>query len=176
MLKKGGNPHMALTSPIKLNIAEKLEKDKEFRKRFFRGQAQDEIAMSIRELRAIRDHMRQIDLANAAGMKQSAISRIEQADYSAWSFNTLFRIAEALGARLRVNFEPVENVIDQYKEKEAGVTSQHKQFAAVHSSNTPQTTVKVRPELEQERHAIMQGLVGISDRSARIEKELISVQ
>ncbi len=42
---------MTLISPVKLNIADKLEKDKKFRKRFFRGQAQDKIAMDIRELR-----------------------------------------------------------------------------------------------------------------------------
>lgn len=42
---------MATISSVKLNIARKLKDDKDFRKRFFRGQTQDEIAMSIRSLR-----------------------------------------------------------------------------------------------------------------------------
>ena len=41
---------MTLISPIKLNIADKLEKNKNL-ERVFRGQAQDRIAMNIRELR-----------------------------------------------------------------------------------------------------------------------------
>jgi transcriptional regulator with XRE-family HTH domain len=104
-------------SPIKLNIADRLEKDKAFRQRFFRGQAQDEIAMSIRSLRKKRKK-KQSDLAIESGMKQSAVSRVEQSDYSAWSLTTLWRIAEALDARLRIVFEPLEDVVKQYKEKE----------------------------------------------------------
>ena len=120
---------MALISPIKLNIAEKLGKDKSFRERFFRGQAQDEIATSIRDLRGKRQ-MRQVDLANESGMKQSAISRIEQADYSGWSFTTLFRVADALDARLRVTFEPAEKVIEWYREKEA-ITSECEEYIKI---------------------------------------------
>jgi len=108
---------MSSLTPIKLNIAKKLE-DKEYRKRFFRGQAEDEIAISIRSLREKR-HKRQVDLANEAKMKQSAISRIEQAEYGGWSLNTLFRVADALDARLRVVFEPVETVINNYKQMES---------------------------------------------------------
>jgi len=115
---------MALVSSLKLKIAEKLEGDKGFRKRFFRGQVQDQIAMCIKALREER-HLRQIDLANESKMKQSAISRIEQADYSAWSFNTLFRIADALDARLRVTLEPIEDVIEQYRMKEAANETMH---------------------------------------------------
>lgn len=108
---------MALTSRINLDISRRLETDVEFRNRFFRGQAQDEIATNIRGLREKR-HMRQSDLAQKTGMKQSAVSRIEQADYSGWSFRVLFRVAEALEARLRITFEPAEDVIAYYREKE----------------------------------------------------------
>jgi transcriptional regulator with XRE-family HTH domain len=132
---------MALISPIKLNIAERLKKDKNFRGRFFRGRAQDEIAMSIRGLREKRQ-MRQVDLSKASGMKQSAISRIEQADYSAWSFNTLFRVADALDARIRVIFEPIENVIEGYKEKEREAT--------IASENVQCTTIYISTALEKE--------------------------
>lgn len=108
---------MALISRIKLNIAERLKKDKGYRERFFLGQAQDYIASRIKSLREIRQ-MNQTALANAAGMKQSAISRIEQADYSGWSFRTLFRVANALDARLSISFEPSEEVIAYYERRE----------------------------------------------------------
>jgi transcriptional regulator with XRE-family HTH domain len=102
---------------IRLGIADKLH-DKEFRKVFFRNQAADNIAISIRGLRN-RRKKRQIDLANESGMLQSAISRIEQADYGNWSLKTLFRVADVLDARLRIEFDPIEEVIAQYKKKEA---------------------------------------------------------
>lgn len=108
---------MPLITSIKLSIAEKLKKDKGFRNRFFRGQVQDLIAMSIRGLREKRE-LRQSDLAEKSDMKQSDISRIEQADYSSLSLEKLLRVAEALDARLRVTIEPVEDVITQYRKRE----------------------------------------------------------
>lgn len=103
-------------SPIKLNLAEKL-KDKGYRHRFFKARAQDEIASRIRELRKMRE-LNQVDLAKKCGMKQSAISRIEQASYSRWNFQTLCRLAEALDVRTRVIFEPMENIIKEYERME----------------------------------------------------------
>jgi transcriptional regulator with XRE-family HTH domain len=64
---------------------------------------------------------RQVDLAKESGMLQSAISRIEQADYGNWSLKTLFRVADALDARLRIDFDPIETVIEQYREKESEI-------------------------------------------------------
>ncbi len=123
---------MSLISPIKLNIADKLEKDKKFRKHFFRVQAQDKIAMNIRKLRKKRKK-KQAELAKETNMMQSAVSRIEQADYSGWSFNTLFRVADALEARLTVSFEPVEDVINWYREKEAAITTDVNGFTDIHA-------------------------------------------
>jgi len=125
---------MPSLTPIKLGLSERIAKDKSFRNRFFRGQAQDEIAMSIVSLRKLRAK-RQIDLATEAGMKQSAISRIEQANYSKWSLTTLWRVAEALDSRLRVTFEPVEGVIEHYKEKERELENQQReQTVGVHEA------------------------------------------
>jgi transcriptional regulator with XRE-family HTH domain len=106
---------MSLLSPVRIKsrLVEKLE-HLSFRRRFFRTRAQDEIAQQIRELRE-RRKLRQIDLAKNAKMKQSAVSRIEQAGYSAWSFKTLLRVADALDAQLRVVFEASEDVIARYK-------------------------------------------------------------
>jgi transcriptional regulator with XRE-family HTH domain len=100
-----------LTS-IDLNLREKLQ-DRAYRTKFFRALAQDEIASQIRELRGLRS-FRQVDLAKAANMKQSAVSRIEQADYSSWNFMTLLRVAEALDARVRIIFQISEDAIKEF--------------------------------------------------------------
>jgi len=131
---------MTSISLVNLNIAKKLKEDKGFRKRFFRGQTQDEIAMSIRSLREKRV-MRQIDLARESRMKQSAISRIEQADYSSWSFNTLLRVADALDARLRVTLEPAEIVIERYEGKEVAVAIEPQQYGKFHLSNAMKSKI-----------------------------------
>jgi len=108
---------MSSITLIKLGIAERL-RDPEFSKVFFRTQAADRIAISIRSLREKREK-RQVDLANESGMLQSAVSRIEQANYGNWTLKTLFRVADVLGARLRVEFDPIEEVIEEYQEREA---------------------------------------------------------
>lgn len=107
---------MSLLTSIKLDISNKLL-NKEYRSFFFRRQTQDEIAVGIKSLRRKRNK-RQSDLARETGMKQPAISRIEQADYSKWNLNTLFRVADALDARVRVIFEPLESVIESYRHQE----------------------------------------------------------
>ena len=107
------------TSPIKLNLAEKL-KDKGYFHRFFRGRAQDEVASQIKELREMRG-LKQKELAKLCKTHQSAISRLEQATYSRWSVNTLWGLAEALGARVRIIIEPMEDVIREYEEMEREV-------------------------------------------------------
>lgn len=101
---------------IKLNLAEKLKK-RAYRSAFFRARAQDDTAANIRTLREKRQ-LSQIKLAELSGMKQSAISRIEQAKYSSWTYRTLQRVAEALNARLVVIFEPAEDVIARYEAME----------------------------------------------------------
>src|SRR5262245_17813903 len=107
---------MELLSPVKIDLARKLI-NRAFRTKFFRKRAQDEIALQIRELR-LRRNMKQADLAKACSMKQSAVSRLEQAEYSAWSFKTLLRIAQALDARFRIVLEPMEDVIREYRDRE----------------------------------------------------------
>lgn len=105
-----------MLSPIKTNLAEKL-KDKGYRHRFFRGRAQDEIAAELKLARKKR-HLKQKELERLSGMKQSAISRIEQASYSKWNFATLLKLAEALDLRVRVKFEYAEDVIREYQDRE----------------------------------------------------------
>jgi transcriptional regulator with XRE-family HTH domain len=98
---------------IKTRLAKQLA-NPAFRRRFFRARGQEEVAQQILELRERRG-FRQIDLARAARMKQSAVSRIEKAGYSAWTYRTLLRIAEALDAQLRIVVEPQEDVVARYQ-------------------------------------------------------------
>jgi len=101
---------------IDLSLSRKL-KDKEYREQFFEDWTQDEVALQLRGLRDKRG-LRQVDVAAATGMKQSAVSRLEQANYSRWGFPTLLRIAKALDARVKVILEPAEDVIRQYENDE----------------------------------------------------------
>ena len=105
---------MSLTS-IDLGLDE-LICDRDRRNAFFRSITQDEIATQIRALRKLRQ-LTQNAFAELAGMKQSAVSRIEQADYAAWSLTTLFRAGEALDARWRMILEPVEDAMREYLPK-----------------------------------------------------------
>ena len=107
---------MVSLKSIDLRIAEKLKK-KPYRDVFFQSWTQDEVAIQIKSLRKKRKLL-QRDLGVATGMKQSAVSRLEQAEYSRWSFQTLLRLAKALDARIRIVLEPAEDVIRQYEQQE----------------------------------------------------------
>jgi transcriptional regulator with XRE-family HTH domain len=96
-------------SHIDGELADRLENDERFRRRFIRFWAQTEVATEIRTLRKKR-HLRQEEVAALARTGQSAISRIEKAAYDGWTFKTLITIAETLKARLRITFEPIETV------------------------------------------------------------------
>jgi transcriptional regulator with XRE-family HTH domain len=63
------------------------------------------IATQIKVLREQRK-MKQADLAQEIGTTQTAISRIEDINYSSWNIKTLKRLARAFRVRLSVSFEP----------------------------------------------------------------------
>ena len=110
---------MNLLKSIDLNLGKEL-RDKDFRDAFFEEWSNDEVADQIRHMRKLRK-LRQVDVAKETGMLQSAVSRIEQSKYSSWSFPTLLRIAQALDARVKVVFEPAEDVIRQHENEEKEV-------------------------------------------------------
>jgi len=62
------------------------------------------IATQIKVIREQRG-MKQADLAKEMGTTQTAISRIENVNYSAWNIKTLKKLARAFRVRLRVSFE-----------------------------------------------------------------------
>ena len=107
---------MELTTPIDLKLNEKFQNKTYFHK-FFISRAKDKVAQQIRELRGLRK-LTQTQLAHFSGMKQSAVSRIEQAEYAGWNFKTLARIAEALDARLMVTFQTREETIQELEREQ----------------------------------------------------------
>jgi transcriptional regulator with XRE-family HTH domain len=107
---------MSSLKSISLNLSEKFQRPEYFHE-FFGGRAQDEVAEQIRSLREALG-MTQAALAEKCDMKQSALSRLESADYSGWSFKTLRRVSEALDARLKISFEPRMAVIEHYRNME----------------------------------------------------------
>jgi transcriptional regulator with XRE-family HTH domain len=79
--------------------------------------AANEVATELRRMRK-RRRVLQAALAAKAGTGQSAISRIEKEDYDGWTFKTLFSIALALDARLRIELEPIEDVVRSLRRQE----------------------------------------------------------
>jgi transcriptional regulator with XRE-family HTH domain len=113
-----------------------LLRDPKKRQEFFKALVQDEIASEIRALRKKRG-LNQTELADQAGMKQSAVSRIEQAEYSSWTLTTLMRVAAALDGRLRVQLTPAEDAVSEFENLEqAGVYSDQISAAASNSFAT----------------------------------------
>ena len=98
---------------VRLQLIDEL-KDKNFRDDFFAGQASDELAMGIQSLRKRRG-LTQPELAKQSGMQQSAVSRIERAEYSGLGFKTLLKVARTLDARLRITIEASEDALHEYE-------------------------------------------------------------
>lgn len=72
-----------------------------------RARADAEVAQSIYDLRTGAG-LSQRELAEKIGTTASAISRLEDADYSGHSMAMLRRVAEALGRRVEVRFPPID--------------------------------------------------------------------
>lgn len=106
---------------INTELADRLEHDEAFQRRYIRAWTQTEVASEIRSLRKTR-RKNQRQVAELIGTGQSAISRIEKADYDGWTYKTLITIAERLKARLRITFEPIEDVARGYRGRTAGET------------------------------------------------------
>lgn len=106
---------MRLTQ-INLRLPERFE-DAAYFHAFFAARMRDDIAMQIRGARLGRN-LTQSELAKLSSMKQSAISRIERADYGRLGNNTLLRIAKALDMRVSVEFKSRSDVIAEYLAKQ----------------------------------------------------------
>jgi transcriptional regulator with XRE-family HTH domain len=82
-------------------------RDQDFAARFERAGEVWDVALQITALRR-RAGLSQKDLAKLIKTSQQQISRLESTGYEGHSLSTLRRVAEALQARVRIVFEPVE--------------------------------------------------------------------
>lgn len=105
-----------MLSQIKSDLTQKL-KDKNYRHRFFRGRAEDEVAAQLQEFRKKRV-LTQQELARLCGMKQVVITRIERSACAKGNFTTLWRIAKALDLRVRIVCDDMNVVIRKYELRE----------------------------------------------------------
>jgi len=87
-------------------------RDKEYRHGYVDEFMNSSIATQIKVLREQRGWT-QKELADAADMKQSAISRLENANYSGWNIKTLRRLAEAFDVALSARFETFGSVLSE---------------------------------------------------------------
>ncbi len=78
--------------------------DEEYRYGYVESFLDTYIAAQIRTLRESMP-LSQPELAAVLNTKQSAISRLENVNYSAWSVRTLKRLARSFGVRLKISFE-----------------------------------------------------------------------
>jgi transcriptional regulator with XRE-family HTH domain len=104
----------------KTNFDEYLEeqlKDPEFAERFERAGKGWELALQIAALRQ-KAGLSQKELAKLLGTSQQQVSRLESPEYHGHSLNTLQRLAEVLNAKLRVEFQPMDDVVLQLAEPE----------------------------------------------------------
>lgn len=79
-------------------------KDESFKKSFFRGLEKTRVAIEIVAARE-KNKLTQKQLADLVGTSQSAIARMENADYNGYSLRTLRKIADALNLQLTVSLK-----------------------------------------------------------------------
>lgn len=83
----------------------------------------------------------QSDVAKLAGTTQSAIARLEDADYEGHSLSMLRRVAKALGHRVEVRFVPAGPTGPLEKSMKDKFDAKPARKAAAKRGKTPQATV-----------------------------------
>ncbi|KKM85158.1 hypothetical protein LCGC14_1291800 [marine sediment metagenome] len=87
--------------------------DKDYRHAYFDEFLNSAIATQIKVLREQRDWTQE-DLAERVNVKQETISRLEDVDYSAWTFGILRSLAGAFDLTLCVSFESFGKRLDDF--------------------------------------------------------------
>lgn len=95
---------------IRQSLADEL-KDQEARRDYADEFLNSYIALQIKTLRQQRGWSQE-ELARRAGMKQSRISAMEQADYSSWNIRTLQRLAAAFDLAFTAGFESFGRMLE----------------------------------------------------------------
>ena len=101
-----------MRNEVRQQIVSKLS-DKEYRDIFVSEQINTGLAFQIHAMREQRGWS-QSQLGEKAGMAQSRISIMEDANYSRFSLNTLKRLASAFDVALVVRFEPYSKLVDHF--------------------------------------------------------------
>lgn len=87
-------------------------RDKDYRHAYVTESLSTRISTQIRVLREQRD-LTQAGLAARTGMKQAAVSRLENVDYASWNIRTLARLAEAFDVALDIRFVSFGEILDE---------------------------------------------------------------
>jgi HTH-type transcriptional regulator / antitoxin HipB len=87
-------------------------RDKDYRHAYVTESLSTRISTQIRVLREQRK-LTQDELATRAGMKQAAVSRLEDVGYASWNIKTLTRLAEALDVALNVQFVSFGEILEE---------------------------------------------------------------
>ena len=95
----------------KIGMIKRIRRGKDARARLVASHLAEGIAFQISATRDSRG-LSQSDLAEAAGMSQNNLSRLESPDYGKHTVTSLRRIADALDVALIVKFVPFSQYID----------------------------------------------------------------
>lgn len=103
-------------------ISAQLDADPNLREEIARERLNASIAALILRERK-RAGLTQTEMAKLVGTHQSVIARLEDAEYGGHSLSMLWKIADALGEELRVEFaRPVETVTVNFNISDSNVT------------------------------------------------------
>lgn len=86
-------------------VEKAIERDPSLKERLEKAGRAWDIAFQIHDLRE-RAGLTQKQLAEMVSTKQSNIARIESADYTSYTFQTLEKVTKALKARLEIRIVP----------------------------------------------------------------------
>lgn len=87
-------------------LEEQLQ-DREFAERFNKADKAWDVALQLTDLRK-KSGLSQKELARRVGTSQQQISRLESPSYEGHSLSMIRRVAEVLGAAVRVTIEPLK--------------------------------------------------------------------
>lgn len=96
------------------NLSEKLS-NKEYRSAYTDESVKITLPFQIKAMREQRGWS-QADLAEKAGMKPNAISRLESVDYGNFTINTLLKLAHAFDCALFVKFTTFNNLLAEFSD------------------------------------------------------------
>jgi transcriptional regulator with XRE-family HTH domain len=106
------------------------------------------------QIKKLRGQMSQQELAEKIGTKQSGISRLENANYSAWKVETLRKLARAFGLRLRISFEEFGTLVPEIENFKKGTLTRRR------FENDPAFKEALTEERESVAIAGLAGLAG----------------